>query len=174
MTGLQTAQLLDRIAVHRWDNVVNFSSTAQVDWQLIDGLIRAYVERHAKAGGRLPKHTSLAKVLCSSRAAVQALYMRPGHVAAWLEEAQQQLPAADLGAMLVSFPSLVAADPATSVAAIGWVEEALRPEDLAAFFRAYSNFLKYNSDTLAANLANLQQAAGLTAEQARELALKQP
>ena len=34
--------------------------------------------------------------------------------------------------------------------------------------------LKFISATLAAKLANLQQAAGLTAEQARELALKHP
>ena len=174
MTGLQTAQLLDRIARKRRENSVKFFSTAQVDWQLIDCCIRAYAERLDPDGKQLPKNTRLAEVLCSSSAAAQALGMRPGHVAAWLEAVQQRLPAADLGAMLLRSPALVTADPTNSVAVIDWVEEALRPNDLAAFFRVYCYVLKSNPDTLAANLANLQHAAGLTAEQAQELALKQP
>ena len=135
MTGLQAAELLDRIAETRWENVVNFSSTAQVDWQLIDEYICAFVERLVQAGKQLPKHTCLAEVLCSSPAAAQALRTPPGHVAAWLEAVQQRLPGADLGAMLVSLPSMVTGDPTTtSLATIGWVEESLRPNDLAAFF----------------------------------------
>ena len=88
-----------------------------------------------QAGKQLPKHTCLAEVLCSSPAAAQALRTPPGHVAAWLEAVQQRLPGADLGAMLVSLPSMVTGDPTTtSLATIGWVEESLRPNDLAAFF----------------------------------------
>ena len=174
LSGLQTAQVLDRIAKDRWENVVKFSGTAQMDWQLIDEYICAFVGRLVQAGKQLPKHTRLAEVMCSSPAAANALRTPPGHVAAWLEAVQQRLPAADLGAMLLSNPALVTVAPATSVAVINWVEAALRPRDLAAVFRKQRSLLRYNPDMLAAKLVNLQQAAGLTAEQARELALKQP
>ena len=174
LSGLQTAEVLDRIAGKRPQNVINFASTAQHDWQLIDGCISVCVQQRQHAGARLPKHTSLAGVLCSWHDAARALGMPPGHVGGWLGAVGHHLPAADIGAMLARSPLVLTGRPATALAAIDWAAEVLRPASMARFLRGAPHLLTNNAATLQAKLDNLQQAAGFTAEQARQLVLKQP
>ncbi len=174
LKGSETVQLLDRIALARWENVVQFAALVQPVWQLLDSHIAAYVEPLRQAGARLPKHTSLAGVLCGSESAALALVMPPGHVEAWLAAVGQQLPAAAIGRLLVSLPNVVTGSPATVAAAISWAVNVLGAADPAAFFAVSPNLLAYEVSTLQRNFDSLQQALGWTAEQARQLVLQQP
>ena len=80
LTGLQTAQLLDRIAELRRENVVQFGALVQPVWQQLEGYIAAWAEQQRQVGdSRLRKNTSLAEVLCSNKEAAQTL----GRPAMW-------------------------------------------------------------------------------------------
>ncbi|PRW50983.1 zinc finger ZZ-type and EF-hand domain-containing 1 [Chlorella sorokiniana] len=173
LTGLQAAQLLDRIAKKRPANVVQFAALVQPVWQLMDSYIAAHIEPLRQAGAMLPKHTSLAEVLCSSPNVVPALGMPPGHVEAWLAAVSERLTAATIGSLLVGMPNVVCGSPTTTVAAISWAVSVLGAQDPAAFFSAARGLLTYEVQTLQRNLDSLQQALNLTAEQARQLVLKQ-
>ncbi len=174
LSGGQTAQLLDGIAKTRRENVVQFAALVQPVWQLLDSHIAAYVEPLRQAGGRLPKHTSLAGVLRGNEAAAQALCMPPGHVEAWLAAVSEQLPAAAVGRLLLNLPNAVAGSPATAAAAVSWAADVLGVADPAAFFVRASGVLASEVPTLQRNLDSLQQALALTAGAARQLVLKQP
>lgn len=167
LTGPQTAALLDRIASRRHDNVVQFASTAQANWKLLDSCIATYIEPLDAAGARLPKHTSLAGVPSGGLDAVQALQMPPGHVAAWLAAIGERLSDTAIGRLLLRHPSLVSGSPDTAVAAIDWAERALGPRDPAAFFAVVPSLLKYRVETLQLNLDSLQQTLAWTPEDAR-------
>jgi hypothetical protein len=143
-------------------------------WQLIDSYIAVWVEQLRRVGARLPKHTSLAEVLCSSKAVVEALSMPPGHVEAWLAAVGKQLPAAAIGRLLLRMPNVVSSSPATALAAISWAVSELGVTDPAAFFIRAPSLLKSEVPTLQRHLDSLQQAFGWTAEQARQLVLKWP
>ncbi len=174
LSGLETAQLLDRIAFKRQDSVVQFAALVQPVWQLLDSHITAYVEPLRQAGARLPKHTSLAGVLRGKSAAAEALGMPPGHVEAWLAAVGERLPAAAVGRLLTTHPEAVVGSPATALAAISWVVTELGAADPAGLIAASPSLLAYEAATLQRNLDSLQQAAGATAEAAQRLVLKQP
>ncbi len=174
LSGPQTAQLLDRIAKKRRENVVQFAALVQPVWQLMDSHIAAYVEPLRQAGARLPKHTSLAGVLCGNKTAFLALVMPPGHAEAWLAAVSRQLPAAALGKLLLTLPNVANSSPATASAAISWAAEVLGVADPAAMFARMPGLLMREATTLQRNLDSLQQALGWTAEAARQLVRKQP
>ncbi len=174
LTGKQTAQLLDFIASQRQANVVQFAALVQPVWQLLDSHIAAYVEPLRQAGARLPRHTSLARVLRSSETAALALVLPPGHVEAWLAVVGEQLPAAGIGRLLTTLPNVVVGSPATALAAISWVADVLGVADPAAFFAASPSLLTWEVSALQRSLDSLQQTLGWTAEAARQLVVKLP
>ena len=175
LTGLQAAQLLDRIAMQRQENVVQFAALVQPVWQQMEGYIVAWAEQQRQAGGStLRKNTSLAEALCSSETAAQALGMPPGHVEAWLAAVNQRLPAAAISRLLLTRPDVVKSSPTTALAAISWAADVLGVADPAAFFVKAPQLLKYDESTLQHNLDSLQQALGWTAQQAQQLVVKQP
>ena len=175
LSGLETAQLLDRIAQRRHENVARFATTAQLDWQLLDGCIAAHVLLLQQAGERLPKHASLASLLRSSKDAAQVLAMPPGHVDDWVKALSALLPdAADVGRLLLAKPQAARTPPETTLAVLRWFVEALGvpPAELAAFVSKAAPVMNYKAATLAEKLAALQ--AALPPEQARRLVQKQP
>ena len=134
LTGLQTAQLLDRIVCARQDNVVQFAAAVQPVWQQMDSYIGAWAEQERQAGdSKLRKHTSLAEVLRSSKDAARALSLPPGHVGAWLAAVSQRLPAVAIGRMLLVMPNVVVGHPSTASADISWAADVLGMADPAAF-----------------------------------------
>ena len=175
LSGLQTAQLLDRIAKKRRDSVVSFAATAQRDWQLIEPYIAAHVRWRQQAGEQLPKHASLADVLQSRRDAARMLALAPGHVAAWLGAVSKQLTdAAYVGRLVLPQPLALTADMKTTLAVLRWFGEALGvpPAELAAFAARSPGLLSLKAATLRDNLAALQSV--LPPEKARQLVQKQP
>ncbi|PRW50977.1 FAD-linked oxidase [Chlorella sorokiniana] len=175
LTGLQTAQLLDGIAKKSHKCVVQFAALVQPVWQLMDSYVAAWAEQQQQAGdSRLRKHTSLAEALCGHAKAAEALGMPPGHVEAWLAAVSEQLPAAAVGGLLLGMPSVVCGGLDKGPAAISWAVNVLGVADPAAFFAAASSLLTRDVSILQRNLDSLRQALGCTAEQARQLVLKQP
>lgn len=113
LTGPEAAQVLGYIGGHRRENVVQFATTAALDWQLMDSKIQACIKQLRVAGKRLPKNTSVAGVLRTNTvAAAVALAMPPGHVSAWLEAVGQRFTDAAMGRLLVSGPGVVRGSPA--------------------------------------------------------------
>ena len=175
LTGLQTAQLLDRIAELRRENVVQFGALVQPVWQQLEGYIAAWAEQERQAGdSKMRKNTSLAEVLCGNEVAAAALAVPPGHVEAWLAAVSQRLPKAAIGRLLLSMPNMVCSSPATALAAIRWAADVLGVADPAAFFVKAPKLLKSAVSTLQRNLDSLQQALGWTAHQVQQLVAKQP
>ena len=172
LTGLQATALLDRIARKRHESVVQFAATVQHDWQQIDSCIAACVQ--AAGGSKRLTHTSLAEKLGSSPDYAESLGMPPGHVEAWLAAVSERLPAPAIGRLLLSSPDVVTASPATALAALGWAADEVEVADPAAFFAVANSLLTYDVVRLQRNLDSLQQALGLSAGQARQLAVKQP
>ena len=175
LSGLQTAQLLGRIAKKRRDSVVSFAATAQRDWQLIEPYIAVHVQRLRQAEKQLPKHASLAALVCGRGGAAMMLATPPGHVASWLAAVGKQLPdAADVGRLVIGSPFILAANPQTTLAALRWCVEALsvQPAQLAAYAAKVAALLKRDTASLQANLAALQRTLG--AELTLQLAQKHP
>lgn len=120
LSGVQTAQLLGRIGRSRHDSVVNFATTAQLDWQRLSGYISERAEQQRQEGKRLSKHASLGSLLVKNMVAAQALAAPPGHVAAWLAAVGQHLTTAGLGKILAVHPHLVTAKPSKTLRAMDW------------------------------------------------------
>ena len=192
LTGQEVARLLDRMARQRHSSVVNFGSTAQRDWQLLDSYIEAHVRQQqqesagaeerqdGQIGGasvKLRKRACLADALQGQTTAALALIMPPGHVAAWLAAVGQRLSKAEVGALVRACPEAVCGSPTTAVAAIDWAARELGAAHVGTFCRRAPSLLKQIAGQLEGKLEALQgslQAAGLAAEQARELVLKEP
>ncbi|KAL4447892.1 hypothetical protein ABPG75_005111 [Micractinium tetrahymenae] len=175
LTGLQVAEVLVVIASHQYANVVNFASTAQHDWQLIDSLISVHVQQ--KLGCKLLNHSCLADVLRSRPVQGTALSMQPGHVAAWIAAARRHLSEADVGALLLAQPYLVSSAPETAAASIAWVRHKLGVTDVGRFFRRYPGLLIRRTAALQENLrgmATTLQQVGLSTDEARQLAADHP
>ncbi|KAL4447893.1 hypothetical protein ABPG75_005112 [Micractinium tetrahymenae] len=194
LNGLEVARLLDRIAATRHDSVLDFASTAQRDWQLIDSCIEAHLQHLQQrqqrqqeeeeevgegcgGGGKLRRRACLADTLRVDAAAAGALATPPGHVKAWLTAARQHMSEAQVGAILLANPETVSGSPATALAAISWAQRELGVAHAGAFFRRAPRLLTTTDEKLQDNLVSLLgslQAVGLTAEQALQLVLKQP
>ena len=177
LMGLETAQLLARIAYRRHENVVSFETMAQRTWQLIDGHISAYVQRRQQQPNkRPPKHSCLAAKLRSDCTAVWALAVPPDHVEDWLATVSKLLPQADIGALLLTSPSVVTGCIDTASAAVAWASVTLEVEgkELMSLFAAMPGLLKRTAAALDVNFAALQETAQLTAEQARRMVLYYP
>ena len=106
--------------------------------------------------------------------AADALVMPPGHVEAWLTAVSQRLPAVAIGRLLLAMPHVVSGSPRVALAAISWATDVLGVTDPAAFLVKPPSLLKYDQSALQRNLDSLQQALGWTAEQGRQLVVKQP
>ncbi|PRW50832.1 transcription termination factor mitochondrial [Chlorella sorokiniana] len=175
LTGLQTAQLLDHIANKSHKSVAQFAALVQPVWQLMDSYVAAWAEQQHQAGGsKQRKHISLAKALCSNPEAAKTLAAPAGHVEAWLAAVSEQLPAAAVGSLLLGMPNVVCGGIDKGPAVISWAASELGVTDPAAFFARSPGLLMYDAPTLQRNLDSLQQALGVTAEQVRQLVLKQP
>ncbi|KAL4447879.1 hypothetical protein ABPG75_005098 [Micractinium tetrahymenae] len=189
LTGLEVAWRLYRIARRRRENVTNFAGTARPDWQLIDSYIEVHLRQQEQkqqqeeeeegvgGGGKLRRHASLADALRGDASAALALVRPPGHVKAWLTAVTQHMSRADVGALLLAQPKVVTGSPETPLASISWAQRELGVTDVSAFFRRAPGLLMHTTTNLRQNLDGLLgslQAAGLTAEQVRQLVMKRP
>ena len=175
LSGLETAQLLDRIAAQQPGNVARFAETAQKDWQLVEPCIEAHVQRLAQVGKRAPKHASFTDLLRSNVKAARMLALPPGHAKAWLAAVGVALPdPAVVGGLLLSDPLLLTSRPDTPAAVLRWSSKALHvpPAELAAFVAKAPALLLRDPQSLQDHLAALQTAVG--AEQAGALAVYWP
>ena len=169
LSSLETARLLNSMADMRHDSVVNFAATAQLDYELIDSTVAAYLhQRQQRPAGTLRHRTraSLADVLRSSVGTARCLIMPSGHVKAWLQEVRKQLSDAELGRLLLSQPSIVGGRPATAQAAVAWAVQVLGVTDLVPFLARNPPLLTYDVATLQASLDALQSI--VPAEEARQ------
>lgn len=100
--------------------------------------------------------------------------MPPGQMESWLVAVSQQLPAAAIGRLLLCAPNVDSGSPTTAQRAMSLAVDVLGVSDPAAFCVDSPGMLYREVPALQRNLNSLQQTLGWTAEQARQLVLKQP
>jgi hypothetical protein len=174
MSGPGAAAVLCYIARFRRENVVEFAAHVQPVWLLLDSCFAAYVKEREAATKRLPEHLSLSSMMGSNVSAAVALTLPPGRVTKWLDAVGTRLSAADIGVVLAKQPEAVTAAPEKAVAALDWAADVLAPRDLARLVRGVPLLLQVETTTLQRKLGTIAAAAGLSAGQARKLALKMP
>lgn len=180
LSGSDAAWAINAMASKRRASGTSIDGVLQV-WQRLDDYISAYVQQRHQADKPERMRSSIAEMLRGRNIhAALAVAADPVEADALLAalcqrlaEAGSKAPEVDVGAILLRVPDIVWTAQDALLAVIQCAADELQPADLVAFLLLAPNLLQFKVTAVRQKLVQLQ-AAGLMAEQARQLAANTP